>query len=76
MTEPSQQPGDEIRRGDKVRWRDTSKDEDQGDVAEVLPFYGGFQGGPDRVLLTVAVVTWKTGGRRTVVRVDDLIKVT
>lgn len=71
MTEQSEQPGDEIRAGDKVRRRDT---EEEGDVTDVLPFYGGFQGGPDRVLLVVAVVKWKGTRQRTVVRVDDLIK--
>ena len=60
-----------IRAGDRVRHRDTG---DEGDVVEVLPFYGGFEGGPDRVMLKVAVVRWTGAGRRTVVRVDDLDK--
>ncbi len=66
MTEPS-----EIRAGDRVRRRDS---EDEGDVAEVLPFYGGFEGGPDTLLLTVAVVRWTGTRQRTVVRVEDLDK--
>jgi hypothetical protein len=67
MTEPTS----EIRAGDKVRRRDT---EEEGDVIEVLPFYGGFQDGPYRVLLVVAVVRWKGTRQRTVMRADDLIK--
>jgi hypothetical protein len=70
MTEPSE-PGSEIRAGDKVRQRDT---EEEGDVIDVLPFYGGFQGGEYRVLLVAAVVRWKGARQRTVMRVDDLIK--
>jgi hypothetical protein len=71
MTEAGQQPSDEIRAGDKVRRRDTSK---EGDVTDVLPFYGGFQGGPETVLLTVTVVRWKDTRQRTVMCTDDLIK--
>lgn len=71
MTEPSGQPGADIRAGDKVRRRDTGE---EGDVTDVLPFYGGFQGGPDTVLLVVAVVKWTGTRQRTVMRVDDLDK--
>jgi hypothetical protein len=71
MTEPSDQPGADIRAGDKVRQRDT---EEEGDVIDVLPFYGGFQDGAYTVLLVVAVVKWTGTRQRTVVRVDDLIK--
>jgi hypothetical protein len=70
MTSMSEQLGDEIRAGDKVRQRDT---EEEGDVIDVLPFYGGFQDGQYTVLLVV-VVKWKGTRQRTVMRVDDLIK--
>ena len=73
MSEP-RQPGSEIRVGDTVMRRDAGTDE-QGEVAELLPVYGGFQGGPDSVLLTAAWVRWKGTRQRTLVRVDDLIKV-
>lgn len=68
MTEPS-----EIRPGDKVRHRGTGE---EGDVTDVLPFYGGFQGGPETLLLTLAVVRWTGTRQRTVVRVEDLDKLT
>jgi hypothetical protein len=71
MTEPSDQPGTDIRAGDKMRRRDT---EEEGDVIDVLPFYGGFQGGSYTVLLVVAVVKWTGTRQRSVMRVDDLIK--
>ena len=71
MTEAGQQPSDEIRVGDKVRRRDTSK---EGDVTDVLPFYGGFQDGRYQVLLVAAVVRWKDTRQRTVMRTDDLMK--
>ena len=71
MTEASEQPGTDIRAGDKVRRRDA---EEEGDVIEVLPFYGGFQDGAYTVLLEVAVVKWTETRQRAVVRVDDLIK--
>jgi hypothetical protein len=73
MTGKSEQPGDEIRAGDKVQRRDTGE---EGNVIDVLPFYGGFQGEPDTLLLIVAVVRWKSTRQKTVVRADDLINLT
>jgi hypothetical protein len=71
MTSMSEQPGDEIRAGDKVRQRDT---EEEGDVIDVRPFYGGFADGQYTVLLVAAVVKWKGTRQSTVMRTDDLIK--
>jgi hypothetical protein len=63
----------EFARGDKVRRRDS---EEEGNVIEMLPFYGGFGDSPVTVLLVVAVVRWRATGRKVVVRLDDLVKVT
>jgi hypothetical protein len=63
----------ELARGDKVRRRDS---EEEGNVIEVLPFYGGFGDGPVTVLFAVAVVRWRATGKKAVVRLDDLAKVT
>ena len=71
MIEASEQPGSDIRAGDKVRQRDT---EEEGDVIEVLPFCGGFADGQYRALLVMAVVKWKGTRQRSVMRVDDLTK--
>jgi hypothetical protein len=71
MTSMSEQPGDEIRAGDKVRQRNA---EEEGVVIDVLPFYGGFADGQYQVLLVAAVVKWKGTRQKTVMRTDDLIK--
>jgi hypothetical protein len=67
------EPGSDIRAGDKVRRRDAPADE-VGDVIEVLPFYGSFGSGPDTLLFVVAVVRWKATRQKAVVRVGDLVK--
>jgi hypothetical protein len=72
MTQPDQ-AGTDIKAGDKVRRRDT---EEKGDVTEILPVYGGFEGGSYAVLLVAAMVRWHETRQRTLVRVDDLIKLT
>lgn len=73
MTGPVGQPSTDIQAGDKVKRPDA---DEIGEVVEVLPFYGGFEGSPPALLLKVAVVKWAESRQRTVVRVDDLIKLT
>jgi hypothetical protein len=63
--------GHDLARGDRVRQRHR---EEEGNVIEVLPFYGGFGDGPVTVLFVVAVVRWRATGKKAVVRLDDLVK--
>ncbi len=77
MTEPSDQPGADIRAGDKVTHRETGG---TGHVEGVLPVYGGFGAAPwlseeQTVLLVVAVVSWQGQKKLVLERATDLIKI-